>query len=148
MVLTTLHSFINNIKHFRLSEDLPVPVLSALYIEAKMVTGISRGPRSLGENFNSWSWGCDNCGIHAAMSINITEHCPGCQHLRCEYCPVEMVKFRTKAARTGATRRSEKASVPHRKSIVQRQPYLSNISGEENKVNPYSRLVISVEFER
>jgi hypothetical protein len=34
------------------------------------------------------------CAKHAAMSTSINVACPGCQHIRCDYCPVESVKIR------------------------------------------------------
>lgn len=41
-----------------------------------------------------WLWACCNCGMHAAMTTLI-DHCPGCQRMRCEHCPMELTKMRT-----------------------------------------------------
>jgi hypothetical protein len=34
------------------------------------------------------------CKGHATMSFEINVACPGCQHIRCEHCPVESAKIR------------------------------------------------------
>ena len=39
-----------------------------------------------------WYWACCHCTIVGALSTTLNLTCPGCDHLRCEYCPMEAVK--------------------------------------------------------
>ena len=38
-----------------------------------------------------WVWGCENCGVHGAMTLWI-EQCPECEHHRCENCYMEQAQ--------------------------------------------------------
>jgi hypothetical protein len=40
-----------------------------------------------------WFWSCCNCGQQAALSTTISVACPGCQHIRCDYCPMESAQL-------------------------------------------------------
>jgi len=39
-----------------------------------------------------WYWSCCFCAEHAGLSTEINDACPGCQHRRCTYCPMEAAK--------------------------------------------------------
>jgi len=57
---------------------------------------LKSGPRAAMDEppllYRVWFWGCCTCGLHASMSEFI-DHCPGCQHERCHYCPLEFAKI-------------------------------------------------------
>jgi len=40
-----------------------------------------------------WTWACCNCPSSAGMTT-VIDHCPDCQHLRCDNCPAESNKIR------------------------------------------------------
>jgi hypothetical protein len=40
-----------------------------------------------------WTWACCNCSSSAGMTT-VIDHCPDCQHLRCDNCPAESNKIR------------------------------------------------------
>jgi hypothetical protein len=52
------------------------------------------------EYVREWFWACCNCGAHAGMSTG-SVGCPGCDHVRCDYCPMEVVKIRVSNASIG-----------------------------------------------
>jgi hypothetical protein len=40
-----------------------------------------------------WFWACCNCAVNAGLSTTISVGCPGCQHIRCAYCPMESAQI-------------------------------------------------------
>jgi hypothetical protein len=45
-------------------------------------------------------WYCDNCNFGGMTPFH--DHCPGCQHRRCQNCTVEVTWFRFPVGREGA----------------------------------------------
>jgi hypothetical protein len=41
-----------------------------------------------------WVWTCDNCRTQGGMTVFI-QHCPECQHLRCDHCVLELLRGNT-----------------------------------------------------
>ncbi|PMD63392.1 uncharacterized protein K444DRAFT_610242 [Hyaloscypha bicolor E] len=56
-------------------------------------SGHSHSRKKKEEYVWEWFWSCCNCGSHAGLSTTILLACPGCDHIRCEYCPMESAQI-------------------------------------------------------